>query len=364
MTSTTRKYEFTEDHRIVALRSFGNVKEGDIGGYIESEKNLSHEGNCWVYDNGRVYGNARVYENAEIRDNAEVCDDAEIYGNAVVRLDAQVFQKAKVYGNANVGGKASVAGESLICDGASVMRTAIIHGKTIVSGDTCVVGTVSNSNIAGLSWIDGEIRNCTISGRSTVREKSEVYNSVLINTRIIGAYIKASTIEGEVGDTASVTNSKISKNTTILENARVKHSQTEGTVRIEGNALVIYSLISGDELGGRIPKIAHEMKLIRAVISEPLISVNRSDGYTFTIFEGRKDDDEKTLEIRITAGCRNFSLAEAREHWQTTRVGTWLGEESLRILDYLEVTFKQSKAWKTGSRKMQFEKIKTRYATR
>ena len=35
--------------RVIALRSFGNVISGDVGGYIESEKNLSHEGNAWVY---------------------------------------------------------------------------------------------------------------------------------------------------------------------------------------------------------------------------------------------------------------------------------------------------------------------------
>ena len=38
-------------YKIRALRDFSNVKAGDIGGYIESEKNLSHHGSCWVYDN-------------------------------------------------------------------------------------------------------------------------------------------------------------------------------------------------------------------------------------------------------------------------------------------------------------------------
>ena len=34
--------------RIKALISFGNVKAGELGGYIEKEGNLSHEGNAWV----------------------------------------------------------------------------------------------------------------------------------------------------------------------------------------------------------------------------------------------------------------------------------------------------------------------------
>ena len=55
-----KKYELTTDtkmvlgrklFRIKALVSFGNVKIGDLGGYIEKEENLSQEGNAWVSGN-------------------------------------------------------------------------------------------------------------------------------------------------------------------------------------------------------------------------------------------------------------------------------------------------------------------------
>ena len=70
-----KKYELTDEiivkygstlHRIKALKDFGNVKTGELGGYIESGSNLSQEGNCWVC------GNAEVYDNAEVCGNAEV----------------------------------------------------------------------------------------------------------------------------------------------------------------------------------------------------------------------------------------------------------------------------------------------------
>ena len=85
-----KKYELTEQHpdtglwRIKALRDFGNVAKGDIGGWIEGEKNLSHEGYAWVYGNAEVYGNARVYGDARVFGNARVSGDAEVYGNAWV----------------------------------------------------------------------------------------------------------------------------------------------------------------------------------------------------------------------------------------------------------------------------------------
>lgn len=47
-------------YRIKALKDFHNVKEGEFGGYIESERNLSHEGDAWVSGNARVLGDARV----------------------------------------------------------------------------------------------------------------------------------------------------------------------------------------------------------------------------------------------------------------------------------------------------------------
>ena len=63
-------------HRIVAVRSFSNVKEGDIGGWIEKEENLSHDGDCCVFDEACVFDNAQVYG------NVFVCDNAKVYGNA------------------------------------------------------------------------------------------------------------------------------------------------------------------------------------------------------------------------------------------------------------------------------------------
>lgn len=81
-----KKYELTDEtievygtalHRIKALKDFGNVKKGELGGYVESEHNLSQEGNCWVCGNAKVYGNALVCGNAKVYSNAEVCGNTD-----------------------------------------------------------------------------------------------------------------------------------------------------------------------------------------------------------------------------------------------------------------------------------------------
>ena len=51
-------------YQIQALKDFSNVKKGDLGGWIQSEKNLSKKGDCWVYGEAWVYGKAKVSGNA------------------------------------------------------------------------------------------------------------------------------------------------------------------------------------------------------------------------------------------------------------------------------------------------------------
>jgi len=87
-----KKYELLQDqtiewrgrtlYRICALRDFGSVHAGDVGGYIECEHNLSQGDNAWVCDNARVYGDAWVYDNARVYGDAWVYDDAWVCGDA------------------------------------------------------------------------------------------------------------------------------------------------------------------------------------------------------------------------------------------------------------------------------------------
>ena len=74
-----KKYEFTGEtkrvelwnrtatlHRIKATVEFGFVKVGELGGWIEKEENLSHEGKAWVCGDAEVCGDAKVCGDAEV----------------------------------------------------------------------------------------------------------------------------------------------------------------------------------------------------------------------------------------------------------------------------------------------------------
>lgn len=81
-----KKYEFTGEeklvdnhtlHRVRALRNFGMVKAGNLGGWIEGEDNLSHDGYAWVYGNAQVTGSACVTGDARVGGNAQVEGNAD-----------------------------------------------------------------------------------------------------------------------------------------------------------------------------------------------------------------------------------------------------------------------------------------------
>ena len=111
-----KKYELIPSDKeglfiIKALKSFSNVTIGDIGGYVSGEHNLSHDGDCWIYNNAEVYNYAQVYDDARISDSAQVYDHARVYN------DAKVSDFARVYGSSQVSGFARIYGNARIYSG-------------------------------------------------------------------------------------------------------------------------------------------------------------------------------------------------------------------------------------------------------
>lgn len=106
------KYEFTGEvkniggkilHRICAVRDIPehNVKAGDLGGWIEAERNLSQKGAAWVADSARVMDSARVTDTALVMGSAWVTGSARVMGEALVMDSARVTGKARVMDSAD-----------------------------------------------------------------------------------------------------------------------------------------------------------------------------------------------------------------------------------------------------------------------
>lgn len=154
-------------YRIKALRDVGDdVKEGDLGGYIQSEYNLSHEGSCWVYDKACAYDKAQVLNDACLRDYAHLrgnakmdCrallkDRARVGGSVVltdfvivggnvelydrVRMDrhATALDNVRAFNSVYLTDKASVGGDAILKDRVIMRDITEAKGKAVLDGDT------------------------------------------------------------------------------------------------------------------------------------------------------------------------------------------------------------------------------------
>jgi NDP-sugar pyrophosphorylase family protein len=179
-------------YRIKAVQDFSNVLRGVLGGYIQHEDNLSHAGDCWVYDNARVYddaqvlGNAKVCNNAKVRnvavvdENAKVCNSALIAGYAIitghahvsgcavvseaanvrdfssVKEAARVKGKAKIEDNATISGHAVVQGNASVRIEAMVSSGAVLENRACIrsTSDVCVIGPIGSEDGTLTAYLD------------------------------------------------------------------------------------------------------------------------------------------------------------------------------------------------------------------
>ena len=210
-------------YRIRALKDFGFINKGDLGGWVESEENLSQEGNCWIYNDAKVYNNARVFGNVIVFDNATISDNAIIHGNATVCNNAKVFGNAKVYGNV------IVFDNAIVCDNAKVYDDAKVFGNCYVCDDATVFG---NAKVFGNATVYGNAKvygNVNIFGNSLLSDDSNIYNN---------AIVKDSKVSGS---------SKIAENS-IVENSEIDCSYISGQVynaKIKDTIVLATTIING-----------------------------------------------------------------------------------------------------------------------
>ncbi len=156
-----RKYELIKDDTIIIKTNNGKgrineervlyrvralidipelcVRAGHLGGYIESENNLSQEGNCWVYMGAMVFGDGYVSGNATVASHARVYGNAQVFENTRISNGAQIFGYAQVYGNAKIFGAAKIYGHAEIFED-SYIYSGYIHGYSKILGKTSIKG--------------------------------------------------------------------------------------------------------------------------------------------------------------------------------------------------------------------------------
>ena len=228
------KYKMTDNtlmvngrilHQIVALKDFGMIKKGDLGGWIEDYSNLSQEGKAWVTNNACVYASAKVTMNAFVGGKAHIA------GEALVTEDAFVQNNAYIYGNAEVGGHACVFGNAHIYGDAYVCCNAVIQNNAHVYG---------YATIRGLAEV---CDNAYIYDCACVTEDAVVCG----NARVYGyGYVSLKAFVGGNAVVCEEMNVSYSKITTDLRTDIAASLRGQCNLLLEGNKVRAYKIVNKD----------------------------------------------------------------------------------------------------------------------
>ena len=299
LTNETMEYEGYTLHRIKALYSFNDVVKGDLGGWVESENNLSQSGDCWIYNNGMVMENAIVYDNATVCYNSKVFGDAKVYGNV------EVHGNAKVYGNAKVSDNAIVHGNAKVYGNARVFGDAEVYNKAKVLGNARVFG---NASISGMAMIigDAEVYNkAKVWGNARVYNKAKVWG----NAKVYG--------NAEVCDKAMIFgDSDVCDKAKVCDNAKVYNTQ------IFSNTTVEYSTHLG--------------------VTDKIITISNNDQFKSIDNIGSRHDtttffkDIYTNIIYVVCGCFSGTIDEFKERVIETHGDNKYAEQYLGAIEYIK----------------------------
>ena len=135
-------------YRIRALKDFTaiiscGVSKYELGGYIESEDNLSQEDNSWVYYPAKVYGNSSINGSVEIESGA-VIKDTTIEGidirisDAAKITDSSIKSNNTIIYNATISHARIVGNIIRICDG-PIIQYCVINGIYIYITENAIV---------------------------------------------------------------------------------------------------------------------------------------------------------------------------------------------------------------------------------
>ena len=199
MLKENKKYEILMDekntiefegrvlHRIRALKNFGLVEIGEIGGYVQTEDNLSQYGNCWIYDdakcmdnakctdnsvmywnscmydnsrmfnnskmydNTKMFDNSRMFNNSKMSDNTKMFDNAMMYGNSAMYNNSQMFNDSnmfnntKMYDNSKMYGNSQMRDESMMCDKSMMCDDSRMYDNAMLKNNDKLYGKINKS---------------------------------------------------------------------------------------------------------------------------------------------------------------------------------------------------------------------------
>ncbi|QLB42458.1 MULTISPECIES: hypothetical protein [Mannheimia] len=192
LTESTEEVDGKTVYQIQALIDIPSIdiKKGDLGGYVEGEHNLSHEGDAWIYDTALVMDNAKVYGSAQVR-YSKLTDNAEIFDNVRIVYESETESELE-YTQVWVGEDAKIYGDVMLRNN----RRLHILGNTKVYGRTIFCNNIEINISRNVEIFDV---NFSDNVKVDVFDNAKVLDSILAYNHYIDIYesavIKSSRIQ-------------------------------------------------------------------------------------------------------------------------------------------------------------------------
>jgi carbonic anhydrase/acetyltransferase-like protein (isoleucine patch superfamily) len=152
------KYRLTDSIKMVEGKTLHQIRAccdiplhgihaGDLGGFVESERNLSQDDACWLVPNACVYdaallcqsayasGSARVNRNAVVYGMSELNDYVLVTDNSRLRDHTILYDNVTISDNVRVSGHVVLAENVRLRDNARVRDCGVLDHNALVGGN-------------------------------------------------------------------------------------------------------------------------------------------------------------------------------------------------------------------------------------
>lgn len=295
-------------YRLVALKDIPlyGVREGDLGGLVDSARILSQEGDCWIAAGARAIGNVSIREHAYIGDNASVYGRSDkfsisISGVASVKGNAKVLtsEDNEAFQNTVLKEKVKIYDNAILRDAGEIFGTACIHGFAEINGASEVSGASDIFEKAKINSYARILGRSSIFGNAIVKTEAVVENSRIMGNAVIliGAHLKnaqysedGTMLSGEIAhrDPKSLNNSNTSFALGAVTANHITHNHF--STDISPTKPVVLSVETQDALNlleeVKNDIASYESDIVK-IIKYPVMT-DRTDSYTLAMMQALK----------------------------------------------------------------------------
>ena len=179
-------------HRIRALRDLNisitcqgltysvEIKKGTLGGFVESEKNLSQDGNAWIFGDGCVYGDSRIKSSLIFSEKeaeraiykGEYAKDFKITSINSADIENSIIDKEAIIGK--------YEGRNA---GKTIIQASFIGKNCEIDDETRIYNSDIKERVSIKSW--AQILESQILADSVVGYSASIHHSALKNNTVV-----------------------------------------------------------------------------------------------------------------------------------------------------------------------------------